>query len=202
MSTLVTLTVKPSKVDPVLQTEWAILVPHFDGDYQAFFRLLLETGMRTSEALSLRATDIGAHPDGRTTVKIKRLKKRRPDKEPILIISEGLAVELKTLGRKHRARLFKFSRVAAWKALKRICKSAGIRELTPHQFRHTFAREFAKTIQYDTSGRPLSALDHRLRLAEMLGHSSTRWVETYFQPHASEITEVTGVMSNIFSRWG
>jgi integrase len=202
VSTLVTLTVKPSKVDPVLQTEWAILVPHFDGDYQAFFRLLLETGMRTSEALSLRATDIGAHPDGRTTVKIKRLKKRRPDKEPILIISEGLAVELKTLGRKHRARLFKFSRVAAWKALKRICKSAGIRELTPHQFRHTFAREFAKTIQYDRSGRPLSALDHRLRLAEMLGHSSTRWVETYFQPHASEITEVTGVMSNLFAKWG
>jgi integrase len=204
VSTLVTLTVKTSKVDPILKTEWAMLVGHFDGDYQAFFRLLLETGMRTSEGLSLRAADIGTHHDGRTTVKIERLKKRKPSKEnePIIIVSEGLAIDLKALGRKHRARLFKFSRVAAWKALKRICGQAGIRQLTPHQFRHTFAREFAKTPQYDISGRALSALEHKSRLAELLGHSSTRWVETYFQPHATEITELTGEMSKIFSKWG
>ena len=195
-------TVKTSKVDPVLQAEWALLIPHFDKDYKAFFQLLLETGIRTSEALALKASDIGVHTDGiRTTVQIKRLKRGKKN-IPSVIVSASLAGELRTLGRKRRPKLFKFSRVAAWKALKRISDYAGIRQLTPHQFRHTFARQFAKKTQYDELGRPLSALDHRIMLANMLGHSSIRWVETYFQPHGNELTEATGAMSDLFSTWG
>jgi len=198
---LVTQSIKTRDVDPILQTEWAMLLPHIEGEYRSFFQLLLETGVRTSEALNLRNSDLGHDLNGRTTIKVKRLKRGKQD-PPLLIVSDALGMELFALGRKRRPRLFKFSRVAAWKSLKRFCRYAGLRPLTPHQFRHTFARLFAKTVQYDQSGRPLSSLDHKIMLANMLGHSSTRWVEIYFQPHKSELTQASGAMSNLFAKWG
>tara|TARA_R100001086_G_scaffold178299_2_gene98710 strand:+ start:2765 stop:3340 length:576 start_codon:yes stop_codon:yes gene_type:complete len=191
----------------MLQTEWVRLLPTFDKDYRVFFQLLLETGIRTSEALNLRNMDLGVidelphHYFGRTTVKIKRLKRGKKD-PPKIIVSVSLGFQLQALGRKRRPRLFKFSRVAAWKALQRFCRDAGVRPLAPHQFRHTFARLFAKTVQYDSAGRPLSSLDHKLMLANMLGHSTTRWVEVYFQPHKSELTEASGATSDLFAKWG
>ena len=183
-----------------------MLLPHIQADYKSFFQLLLETGVRTSEALSLRNMDLGLVEDlghamyGRTTLNIKRLKRGKKD-PPLLIVSIPLGIQLQALGRKRRPRLFKFSRVAAWKALQRFCRAAGVRPLTPHQFRHTFARLFAKTVQYDAAGRPLSSLDHKLMLSNMLGHSTTRWVEVYFQPHKSELTEASGAMSDLFATW-
>lgn len=190
---------KTRNVDPVLETEWALIAPLMSTPNRAFFRVLLETGMRTSEALSLRTQDL-VDIDGRTAVAFKRLKRGDVVVDKFYV-SHQLAFELKALARKHRATIFKFTRVGAWKALKRYCAQANIRQLSPHQFRHTFARKFAKQVQYDYAGNPLSALDHRIMLANMLGHSSTRWVEVYFQPHRSELTESSAQMPDLFRTW-
>jgi integrase len=200
-------------VDPITDAELAILVPRITGEYRPFFELLLCTGIRTSEALALRNRDLwvggsGLYKNetqlGTVGIAVKRLKKDGANKDPTLIeIMEKQALwgQLNALGRKRRATLFNFSRVAAWKALRRFCAAAGVRPLSPHQFRHTYARRFAQQTHYDSAGRPLSQLDHMILLGKALGHASERWVSVYFQPHPSEIGGIIGQVGASFKSW-
>jgi len=57
---------------------------------------------------------------------------------------------------------------ALWRMVKRACKRAGIRELTPHQLRHGFANRFLRE-----SGRDVAAL------RGLLGHSRIDTTQLY-----------------------
>ena len=188
-------------VDPILQHEVAALRSVTSGEWRTFFDLLLLTGIRTSEALALTPRDLW-ELDGRRGIHVLRLK-ARVEVEPakIEIPDPVLLAQLDALARARRRTLFSFGRVAVWKALKRFCALAGIRRLSPHQFRHTFAREHAKYPFVDASGRPISALDHQILLAQDLGHSSPRWVAIYFQPHGDELMAQTAQVGAIFKDW-
>ena len=188
-------------VDPILQHEVAALRSVTSGEWRTFFDLLLLTGIRTSEALALTPRDLW-ELDGRRGIHVLRLK-ARVEVEPakIEIPDPVLLAQLDALARVRRRTLFSFGRVAVWKALKRFCALAGIRRLSPHQFRHTFAREHAKYPFVDASGRPISALDHQILLAQDLGHSSPRWVAIYFQPHGDELMAQTAQVGAIFKDW-
>lgn len=192
-------------IDPILDTELAVLSDTLQGDYKIFFELLLRTGVRTSEALALGARDLWVQDaTGTVGIEIGRLKRRRQVRDRLEIAvpaNQTLWDNLSRLGRKHRSKLFPFSRIAAWKALDRYCRSAGIRHLSPHQFRHTFGRLFASQTHYDQAGRPLSALDHKILLANVLGHSDVDNVDVYFQPHPGEITSIVGQVGSSFETW-
>ena len=86
--------------------------------------------------------------------------------------------------------------MAAWKALKRFCRVAGIRELTPHQFRHTFGVATAERQLHDKRGRLLSPLEHKKVLSRMLGHSSERWAEIYYEPHDDHVADIQADMAD------
>jgi integrase len=131
-------------VDPLLEWEWMGLRPKLEGHYRAFFPLLMITGIRTSEALALRSRDLWSE-GGREGITVRRLKRPDNKADRLIVPHPGLFAELQALGREHRKYLFAFSRVAAWKALRRFCAAAGIRPLSPHQFRHTYAVLFCRT---------------------------------------------------------
>ena len=188
-------------VDPILQHEVAALRNVVSGEWRTFFDLLLLTGIRTSEALALTARDLW-ELEGRRGIHVLRLKQRVDVPAAKIEIPDAvLMAQLDALARARRRHLFSFGRVAVWKALKRFCGLAGIRRLSPHQFRHTFAREHARYPFLDVSGRPISALDHRILLAQALGHSSERWVAIYFQPHGDELMAQTAQVGAVFKDW-
>jgi integrase len=188
-------------LDPILDWEWMALRDQLTANYRAFFPLLLITGVRTSEALALRSADLWSE-GGQHGITIRRLK--RPDNraDRLIVPNPALFAELKTLARQHRKTLFKFSRVAAWKALRRFCAGAGIRPLSPHQFRHTYAVLFTRTVQLDpVTGQPMNPLEMRIQLAYCLGHTSIRSVDIYFRPHGAELAARTAAVGNTFSSW-
>jgi site-specific recombinase XerD len=57
---------------------------------------------------------------------------------------------------------------AVWRMVRRICKRAGVRELSPHQLRHGFANRFLRE-----SGRDVAALK------PLMGHSRIDTTEGY-----------------------
>ena len=188
-------------VDPILQHEVAALRSVTSGEWRTFFDLLLLTGIRTSEALALTPRDLW-ELDGRRGIHVLRLKANiEVPPAKIEIPDPVLMAQLDALARARRRTLFSFGRVAVWKALKRYCALAGIRRLSPHQFRHTFAREHARYPFKDVSGGPITALDHRILLAQALGHSSERWVAIYFQPHGDELMQQTAQVGAVFKDW-
>ena len=188
-------------VDPILDWEWIALKQQLRNEYKTFFPLLLITGIRTSEALALRSRDLW-EINGLQGIVVRRLKRSDKRDDRLVISSPIIFAELLALGRTKRTLLFDFSRIAAWKALQRFCLAAGIRPLSPHQFRHTYARLFTRTQQLDpTTGFPMSALDQRIALARNLGHSSPRTVEHYFQPHGDELLGITASVGESFKSW-
>ena len=188
-------------VDPLLDWEWVALRAQLQGAYQTFFPLLMITGIRTSEALALRSSDLW-NDGGRDGITVRRLKRPDAKSDRLIVPNPNLFSQLHALGREHRARLFDFTRVAAWKALRRFCAAAGIRPLSPHQFRHTYAVLFTRTRQLDPVTRaPMTALDMRIQLAYCLGHTSIRTVEIYFRPHGAELTGRTASVGETFSGW-
>ena len=188
-------------VDPVLEWEWQMLRPRLSGHYATFFPLLLQTGVRTSEALALRRRDLWT-ADGRSGIEVRRLKQSANRRDRVVVSSPWIVAELEALARAKRPLLFPFSRVAAWKALRRFCALAGIRPLSPHQFRHTYAVLFTRTRQIEpATGLPMNALDMRIQLARNLGHSSLKTVEIYFQPHGADHLARTASVGEAFAGW-
>jgi len=188
-------------VDPLLDWEWAALQPQLRGDYRAFFQLLMITGIRTSEALALRAADLWT-AGGRSGIVVRRLKRPDGRADRLIVPHSGIFAALEAMGRQHRKRLFGFSRTAAWKALRRFCRAAGIRPISPHQLRHTYAVLFTRTRQLDpVSGAPMTALDMRIQLAYNLGHTNTATVEIYFRPHGHELAMRTASVGETFGAW-
>jgi integrase len=188
-------------VDPVLGWEWDALRQQVTGDYATFFPLLVMTGVRTSEALALQSRDLWADGD-MVGITVKRLKRRDGRHDRLAVANRQLFGELERLGRAKRPLLFPFSRVAAWKALRRFCAAAGIRPLSPHQFRHTYAVLFCRTRQLDPiTGHAMSALDMQIQLAHNLGHTSIATVETYFRPHGEDLLGRTASVGESFSAW-
>jgi integrase len=193
---------KKQDVDPLLDWEWRALRPHLEGEYKTFFPLLLISGVRTSEALALGAGDLWRE-NGRAGISVRRLKRDDAPVDRLQIPNAKIFADLEGLGRMHRKHLFGFQRVAAWKALKRFCRLAGLRPLSPHQFRHTYSVLFTRTRQLDpVTGQAMTALDMRIQLAWNLGHTTIDTVEIYFRPHGDDLLGRTASVGESYgSTW-
>jgi len=137
----------------------------------AFFLFLLDSGARLSEALGLEISNLDLEY-GRAFIRGKGAKERyiffgrkcaralarylfhyRPDSitDLVFVSSTGRGLDANNL----------------YRSCKRIAKRAGLRNVYPHCFRHTFATQFL-----ENGGNVLA-------LQRLLGHSSLQMVNVY-----------------------
>ncbi|NIV33257.1 MAG: tyrosine-type recombinase/integrase [Anaerolineae bacterium] len=189
------------KIDtsPLLPNEYALLLEYFQEreelHWECLCRFLWETGLRISEALAVRLTDLSTRTNRRghheTVVQVQRLKKRKGPRTDKIPLTEDLAELMRRVARGRHKYVFAnkrgkpYTRMAVWKALRRAADAKGVQlEVHPHSFRHGFGRRVARM------NLDLSALDHRVLLAGLLGHESIKTVEPYFGAGVEDVDEV------------
>ena len=160
-------------VEPLELWEYTLIMAKLPPHWQNFYQLLWETGVRISEALKLKRSDLE-----NTGVWITRAKRKDHPRE-CLPLSLGLYTRLRSwLGLSGRKVLFPYTASAAWFALKKACAEAGVRQsIHPHSFRHGLGTR-ARQAGYDI------AVVQRL-----LGHASIRSTERYFKATRSEVAD-------------
>lgn len=126
-------------------------------------KLLLETGMRSNELLSLRVADVDLNHN------LLRLRNTKNGEERVVFFTEDTATQLKSYirGKEPQSRLFDMSYQALYKLIKRAGKRCGIEDLRPHILRHTFATMAVKR------GIPLPILQR------ILGHHDIKTTQIY-----------------------
>lgn len=166
--------------DPVQAWEYAALLGHLGEPWLSFYQLLWNTGLRVSEALSVRREDVTvellqAHL---TVVRLKQKAKR----VSTLPVPMWLAAQMQALPKTPRQtyvfghRSQAYSRQTAFLILQRACREAGLRQLHPHQFRHSVGFRLA------AADFGLSAEGQRQAVAAALGHANTKHVDRYSRP--------------------
>ena len=141
-------------------------------------RLLWRTGMRISELLSLKTTDIIW--DEQILI-VKTLKKRDQQQRRIPIDKKTLDLFRAHLNRKKLSQLiFPYTRQWAFNLIRKTGKRAGIvmvgeKKIHPHHLRHSFAVNWIKR------GGDLR------KLQMILGHSSISTTAHYLQFSPSEL---------------
>lgn len=131
----------------------------FERKYKALFLLIVATGLRVSEALSIGAEDFSTV----MTVRCKGDSDRQVYVDPI-----AHAEILRLLYNKQRGSLFDFNRNTAYVGMRKMADRAGVAGMFPHRGRHTFA---------------VSVLNSNLTdidwLRDALGHSSLTSTQVY-----------------------
>jgi len=147
-----------------------------------FLKTLWVTGARVSEAIEVRPCDFDRFA---RTMRIRRLKKRRPLEAAIAGLPEDYCQEMATYIEltkpRPTERLFRFTRFRALRLVKALMAKAGIEAIYrtseggrradmkrhPHAWRHGFA------INLIMQGKPLEAVK------ELLGHASILTTHIY-----------------------
>jgi integrase/recombinase XerD len=139
---------------------------------RAMFELMYAAGLRVSELISLKDTDIELHA-GLVKCHGKGSKERRVPigKSAIHWLQQHAAVKAES-GRAtlpflflHRGR--PLTRQFAWGAIKRYAAQAGLKDVSPHTLRHSFATHL---MQHGADSRSVQAL---------LGHSDISTTQIY-----------------------
>lgn len=166
-------------VEPLQPWEYQRLLPCLPYHWQMVGRLMWETGVRISEVLHLTKKDMDA-----TGIWVRRLKKRKPQRD-LIPLSSGLLADLRVYSQQvHGQRLFPYTAAGAWYAVKQAAKAAGLRgTIHPHLFRHGFGTEFARM------DLGLAPLEQAALLKEMLGHANIGTTERYFRPGKAEVRD-------------
>ncbi|TRM87274.1 recombinase XerD [Sulfolobus sp. C3] len=125
-------------------------------------RLLLDTGLRANELLSIRVGDI----DVKTNM--IRVRNTKNGEERVVFFTEETSKLLKKYikGKKSEDKLFDLTYDAVYRKLKRLGKKIGI-DLRPHILRHTFATLSLK--------RGMNVLT----LQKILGHKDIKTTQIY-----------------------
>ena len=154
-----------SKIEYITEDEYlALMFVASHNEHKLLMQLLWETGLRISEALSLRYADI--YPDGLNVVGKGRKQRFIPGQTPLL---GQLMRYRETHG---DTKIFWKIRTEAGSLLmmRRCGVAAGIhKRLHPHLFRHSFAINFLKQ-----TGDPFS-------LQDILGHANMDMVKIYMR---------------------
>ena len=173
---------------PISQAEWDLIKPHLPDIWKMFYQLLFETGIRVSEGLILKFSDliIASEDLQELTYKVtfKRLKKRKVTIST-LYISKVLYYSIQKLSNSNNPNSYIFSaqpqyfynkpysRTTAWKVLNKGRRMARIkRKLHPHSFRHGFGKRLAEM-------EGLTALDSLHLVKNLMGLSSLEYAGRY-----------------------
>ena len=137
---------------------------------KVFLELILQTGLRISEALKITPADL-AWLDGQPVLKVRQGKGK---KDRRVAMPYGLAAHLAYYAGDRRVergdRIFPFTRQRAWQIIKRAAAAAGVdKNVYPHLFRHSYSIEF------------LRQTGHPQALMTLLGHSSSAMTMRYLR---------------------
>jgi len=148
-------------------------------------KLLWFTGLRITEALNLKASDVIR--DGFNfsiqvmTEKVGKLETSKPD---ILPLPRNMGLELydyiKTSGIKPSEKLFDMHRSTAWRQIQRCAKDAGLshwKEIHPHSFRHGFI--------YDKASKGVQPY----LLSKLARHRELNTTLGYYQPTENDMRQ-------------
>lgn len=138
----------------------------------AMIRLLFETGIRSSELLAIKKTDI---KDGIIKIRGKNNKQR------IVYLSDSLFNLLSSISFKKSDKLFNFGYKSLYKKIKLLGLNVLNKHLTPHMFR----RGFATHCIYNDVGI--------YELSIMMGHDNINTTKMYIRSEDKII-----VMKNLF----
>jgi site-specific recombinase XerD len=138
------------------------------GPDRALVRLMLDAGLRVSEALALLWDDIYSALDRYWIL----VRVGKGDKQRELEVGAGLWHDLETYRKMSRSvKVFRFSRTTAWRVVARLTEAAGIdKPISPHSLRHTHAHHLR------LAGWPLEMV------ADRLGHASIDTTKLYTRP--------------------
>ncbi len=137
-------------------------------------RLLLDTGMRSNELLSLKVADVNL--ENRSL----RLRNTKNGEERTVFFTEETARYLREYmkGMNPQSKLFNMSYQALYKLIKRAGKRCGIDGMRPHILRHTFATTAIK------KGIPLPVVQ------KLLGHHDIKTTQIYTHLVEGDLQEV------------
>ena len=150
---------------------WAVISKPRD---RAWFALMLRAGLRVGEVVALRLEDIVAPPDREQPARLRVMGKGRKERM-VLLTADAYAVlaawlhvrpptDLTTVFLNERGQPISVNGIEG--LLRSYGHQVGLR-LTPHQLRHTFARQTTE------AGMPLTSL------SKLLGHAQLSTTEIY-----------------------
>lgn len=139
-----------SKIEYLIEPEYLALINAAEhSEHKLLIRLLWETGMRISEALSLTYTDI--YPDGVNIIGKGSKQRFVPCQAPVL----GELLRYREVHRQQRIFQKITTEVGALKLMRRLAIKSGIgKRVHPHLFRHSFAINFIQQ-----TGNPFALQD-------------------------------------------
>lgn len=135
-----------------------------------FIQLALETGMRLSEVLTLKKSQIFLN---RSELVLNQTKNGERRWVPLSTKAKKI---LKILLERKGDRLFQKTPSAIQYEFKKICKKLEIKNLTIHDLRHEATHRLTKTLNV-------------LEVAKILGHKDIKNLMTYYNPTSAEIAE-------------
>ena len=156
--------------------------------HQCILTLLYSAGLRRSEVIALRISDIDSE---RMVINIRDGK---GNKDRVTLLSYTTLDLLRAYYRLHKPQKYlfegmgggKYSPTSIAQLLKKAAKKAGIKKnVTPHMLRHSFATHL---LEQGTDLRYILAL---------LGHKSTRTTEIYTHVSTRAINKITNPIDDI-----
>jgi len=164
----------PTDIQPVMAWEKALLFEQLPEHWRNIYEMLWQTGIRISEALAVKRSDL--ENGGVWIVRTKRKDHRRD----FMPLTPEYYAKLDAIAQTQKlAHIFPYTAAGAWAALRLAAKKAGIRStIHPHCFRHGMGYR-----AMDATGGNLAMVK------EMLGHLSIRSTERYINPPLYKVQE-------------
>lgn len=157
--------------DEDIETVWGIIGSTRD---RAWFALMIRAGLRVGEVIDLKVDDLLSKPEGDRPARLRVCGKGRKERV-VWLTADAFAVLdawLQERPRTEEHHVFLNSRGKPLTAsgiqwlLRRYARQVGL-ELTPHQLRHTFARQVTE------AGMPVTSL------RKLLGHAQITTTQIY-----------------------
>ncbi len=191
------LKLPPLKIEFLLQEECELLLAHSNGVWREIILMALKTGLRIGELRALSWPDIDWNNN---TLNVRHSwcncekapvapKSNRARQIPLTFeLRQMLEQRKQTKGfvfTGERGQMFSDQRLN--QEISKACKKAGLREITCHTLRHTFASHLAM------AGAPLKAIQ------ELMGHANIQITMRYAHLAQSSLRETIGLLEP--KRW-
>jgi len=156
--------------------------------HRCIISLLYSSGLRRSELLNLKLSDIDSH---RMVVHVRNGK---GNKDRITLLSDGVLKELRTYYKQWKPQVYLFegspgkpySVTSVLKIIQKASSRAGIKKtVTPHMLRHSFATHLLE-----------DGVDLRY-IQVLLGHNSTKTTEIYTQVATNSLKAIVSPIDSL-----
>lgn len=165
---------------PIEEWEYDLIMAKLPEHWRLFYEILWQTGIRLQEGLAILKTDL--EKEGVWIIRTKRSDHPREHLPLTLDLYNRLMSRTRYM---RGTRVFQLSPSGAWLALKKACRSAGVREtIHPHSFRHS--------VGYRLSNANLGSktlLAQAKIVQRSLGQKRLSSAERYFDPPQVRVTD-------------